>query len=566
MNCTGLKISFLSLSFILFSGIFTNESKSALTDASEFDSIEISNEIKCLEKMQGNAQSIFSNPKLSSYQIKKLESNFREACSQLFISPSRIAQKTAEEKLILPLSNYLELASLTIGSSLLLKESVLEAQISRDAYNAAIATKNPQLEFSIDASVYSENYFECADNDDLEIGVGCYTVRALSPYNKPFNYYQIGDIDDPVIELSYEVFNLQKNKMVESKEEDFKMNNSKVIDDYDKQIVNVFKTYDQISKAEQQLIIRKAIDILYQESLSILEDQLKSGFTTIVDVQKLKTKLQHSRATVAMTESQLSELKATINNQISKYNKGVETQLFISNPFYSLEWKNTDELLANAIKRSPDIESLEYEAMAYKYQSDSQLANLLPSVNISFGYSPQLTGVLYQGVRQAARENSFVGSIGINWKIFDSRLSQINSSSALKRMKAAQLKLNQLIIQKSNDIQAKSRSIGLGELDLSNKYNAVSSATKAMSGAKVRLAAGFEDVTSFIQTVDSLLASQLEFYQSIYNQNKLFRDLAFESYSLDESGINQLVTTSVEQDINDQVTLDTPHSSLNQSN
>jgi len=518
---------------------------------------EASNVISCLEMMQKNSFLLFENQSLSIKDKKTINQNVRSFCHKNLEIIKEYSDKNGERVAFESINSHKDLARFSLESSYNIKTSAINAQVARDLYNQAIAQRNPQLNFSISASMYSQNYFQCAENDYLEVGISCDTAQGLEPFDEPFNYYQIGSIDENIFTLTYDLINIKQDKIIKSESKSVEMSDSKLLTVYDKQIADVFELYDQIIKLEQVLIVRVATQKLYEDSLDIVKQQLKTGYSTIVDLYKIESKLGLANGAVTVAEVNLAKAKAKINNKLSKISFEIDNPLFISNTFNDLEWQETDVLLENAIKSSPDIKKLEHEALAYKYQSDAQIAGLYPSVNLSVGYSPQFTGVLYKGLMDESRETSLSGSIGINWKIFDSRLSQIKSESMERKMNATLLKLEQLKIEKTNNITDTSNNIRLGITDMNQKYKSVLDASNAMRGTRIRLYAGFEDVTSYIQTVDTLVDTQLQYYASIFYLSKMYRALAFESHSLENSGISEILVETLQDDLSDNITAST---------
>ena len=71
------------------------------------------------------------------------------------------------------------------------------------------------------------------------------------------------------------------------------------------------------------------------------------------------------------------------------------------------------------------------------------------------------------------------------------------------------------------------KNISAGNQQIKHSQESVNQLTMALIGSEQRLNAGFEDVTSLIQTVEIFTQAQMQYITALQDQNKRYRDLAF---------------------------------------
>ena len=71
------------------------------------------------------------------------------------------------------------------------------------------------------------------------------------------------------------------------------------------------------------------------------------------------------------------------------------------------------------------------------------------------------------------------------------------------------------------------KNIGGGNEQIKHSLESVNQLSMALIGSEQRLNAGFEDITSLIQTVESFSQSQEQYITALRDQNKRYRELAF---------------------------------------
>ena len=114
---------------------------------------EASNVISCLEMMQKNSFLLFENQSLSIKDKKTINQNVRSFCHKNLEIIKEYSDKNGERVAFESINSHKDLARFSLESSYNIKASAINAQVARDLYNQAIAQRNPQLNFSISASI-----------------------------------------------------------------------------------------------------------------------------------------------------------------------------------------------------------------------------------------------------------------------------------------------------------------------------------------------------------------------------------------------------------------------------
>lgn len=423
---------------------------------------------------------------------------------------------------------------LALAKQALLDNLSLKADSSRlssavDQLNEQIALRNPQIALDLQSQINSQYFSQCASNSEIQVGMACYTTSALKPINDPFSYYQIGSIDTPVLSLSYDIVDRQQDMLIQAAKQTVNQNQSTDLEFRKNLAQKTLNASDELSVAMQTLLVREAIERLYLYSFRTVESQLEAGFSTVVEVERVKSRYESAKQDKDTAIASLNKSLQALNNLLSKISSSKEQHgLFLINPFSSVYTRDYSKLLQDTLNKSPDINSLRYKAESLGYSSNAAWKALWPKIQASIVYSPEIAAAI--SGRSSIWESgiSQIGAtLDLTWSIFDSGLAKSQASYYEKQRQAAILSLEQLSLEKVNQLDKTYKNIEVGKVQLKHSRNAVVQLSYALLGTEQRLKAGFEDVTSLIQTVDTFTQAQLQYLSALRNQNQRFRQLAF---------------------------------------
>ena len=420
-----------------------------------------------------------------------------------------------------------------LDNSLTLKEKALVYSQSIDFLNQQIARRNPSVNLNLDFSLYSLNYLRCTTNAYALVGTVCSEVKDFEPYSKPQNYYQFGSTNSPNISLSYDLFNREKDMSIMSAKSNSNAQSSLLNNEFQDFSQKTLKKLDEISKAQQKVIIRKSSEMLYRKSLEIAENQLEIGFQTTVGVDKLKSSLAKSESQLINSVSDLQKKLSDFSTFTSSNKVQLENLSFISNKFSDLPIENPDSMIQSAIETNPKFQQIKYQLDQIGYQILAKKAKKYPTLSLSLGVGLEKTGIVYDSMLKTNSVSSqFTGTLGIRWDLYDSGLTKSLVGSEKKKLEKSKIQLEQLTLSTTNEIQSLVSQIRASNLELKERINAVKSSESAMRGTHSRMLAGFEDTTSLIQTVEQYITDQGQLVDSVYEGSDLYRQLAFISQNL----------------------------------
>lgn len=483
----------------------------------------ISDVITCLES--------FNSAASESFEFKKLSKDWSVSCQAILadIDEVHIGYKSP-----------LALASKALLENMNLKANSFLLSSAVDQLNEQIALRNPQVSLDLQSEINSQYFSQCASNSEIQVGVACYTTSALKPINDPFSYYQIGSIDTPVLSLSYDLVDRQQDMLIAAANQ--KVNQNRATDlQFRKNIAQqTLDASDALSLAMQTLLVRESISRLYLYSLRTVESQLEAGFSTVVEVERVKSRYETAKQNKDLAVSSLNNSFQALDNLLSRISGFKEQHgLFLINPFSSVYTKDFSELLQDTLNKSPDINSLRFKAESLGYSSNAAWKALWPKLQASIVYSPEIAAAISGRSSIWASGISQVGAtLGLTWSIFDSGLARAQATDYEKQRQSAISGLEQLSLEKVNQLDKTYKNIEVGELQLKHSRTAVDRLSIALLGTEKRLMAGFEDVTSLIQTVDTFTQAQLQYLTALHDQNQRFRQLAFttNNYASDAIG------------------------------
>ena len=511
------------------------EARNKSQDDNNQDIISI---IDCMQVFNGHIIKAYQNPKevipISSLS-KDCGSQIVELEKNLFLNNPRIQ----DSSLASPLKLYL-------NSSLTLKENSLNYSQYVDLVNEQIARRNPSISFDLNFSMYSLNYLKCTNNSNSPVGTLCSEVISYKPYAKPQNYYQFGSVDSPNINLSYDLFNREQDMSIMSEKSNLKAQGSYLEKQFQDFSENTLKKLDGISKAQQNIIIRKSNEMLYRRSLDIAKYQLEIGFQTTVGVDKLKSSLSKAESQLIKALSDYQKKISEFITYTSSYEIPMENISFINNKFSELPLDNPQGLIERAIKTNPQFKMIEFQLDQIGYQILSKRAKKYPTLSLSLGVGLEKTGIMYDSsLKNNSSSSQFSGTLGIAWDLYDSGLTKSLVSSKKKKLAQSKLQLQQLTLSTSNKIESLVSQINASNKELQERIKAVESSESAVRGTQARLLAGFEDTTSLIQTVEQYIIDQEQLVNSVYDGANLYRQLAFITQNLNEFNTGKDIQKSI---------------------
>ena len=474
----------------------------------------ISKIVSCLKSFNQAASETFNSRTLSD--------NWQKECKPVLSKLNWISKSKKNE-------SFAEIYKSALNGNLSLKSENMLNNESVDAFNSAIALRNPELSLNLKAQVNAQYFSECSSNDDIQVGIACVTTEGLSPINNPFAYYQIGSNDEPVLNLSYDLINTQQDMLIQSAAMIVKQKRSTTIQARKNIIKDVLNASDSLAVAMQIYFVRQAVVSLYYQSERTVKSQTRARFTTRVDLERVRSQLDKSKQERDVALENVNIAFRELNNLLSELTKPGQTHgLFLANPFSNVYELTYDELVSSLLQESPDINALRYKADAFGYDSSAALRSIWPKLKASISYSPEIVSAIKHNSSIWESGISQIGaSVGLNWNLFDSGLARSQASGFQKKKESTLLKLEQLTLTKLNLLDQLHKNIGGGDEQIKHSQESVNQLSMALIGSEQRLNAGFEDITTLIQTVESFSQSQMQYITALRDQNKRYRDLAF---------------------------------------
>ena len=539
--------------------------------------------IPCLTDIADNSTRIIQEKTITEEDVNALEESTLMRCKTFLPTRALITQVISESERV----DETKQIKNVIENNLNIANQILDIEIAGDELNTAIAQRNPSINISIDYTIKSQNYWKCANNEYLEIGVTCSTVDGLrlkssdssssssnssssssssstdsyssssessdsddptgASFAAPFNYGQIGSLDSNAIEFTYDILNIEQDRIIQAKRESLKKTQSSSNYNSKKIISDTTQAIDENAVLNQELIIYSVEKHIYEVSLDYYQRLLKTGLATKLDTQKVDAKISKAEANIRSTQSALAQNRAKIKILLSQTNNDVNESLYIDNPYAEIPWNDKQFLLSNALKTNPQLLALNYEIESLRYQAKAEGSATLPKINVFLGMSPQFTQVYYKGPRLKSFATGFTGGLGMNWKVFDSGESRSQKSATIKKAEQKINEYKQLIIKLDNDINALSHEIEDGKVQIDSQHSAVMKQFDSAKDTELRLKYGFEDVTSLIQTIDFMIQTQLGLARSIHKQKTRYFNLALASNYFGGVSINKWVDQSLQE-------------------
>lgn len=474
----------------------------------------ISKIVACLES--------FNHAASESFNDKTPPDNWKNTCTPILSKLKRINENKN-------LESFSKMYKSALNNNLRLRSENALNYESVDAFNSAIALRNPQLGLNITGQINAQYFSECSSNESIQVGIACVTTEGLAPINNPFAYYQIGSNDVPVINLSYDLINTQQDMLIQSAAMAVKQKRSKTIQERKSIIKDILNASDLLAIAMQKLFVRQAVVGLYNQSEQTVSSQTRARFTTRIDLERVRSQLEKSKQERDIALNNVNIAFEGLNNLLSELTKpGQKHGLFLSNPFAAVYKLSYDELITSLLQKSPDINALRYEADAFGYDASAALQSIWPKIKASIGYSPEIASAIQGNSSIWESGISQIGAtVGLTWSVFDSGLAKSQASGYEKKKKSTLLKLEQLTLKKINQLDKLHKNIGGGDEQIKHSLESVNQLSMALIGSEQRLNAGFEDITSLIQTVESFSQSQEQYITALRDQNKRYRELAF---------------------------------------
>ncbi len=478
------------------------------------ENISISQIVTCLES--------FNQAASESFNDRAVPGNWQTRCTPILAKLNRFSKDKHSE-------SFVEIYMSALNSNLNLQsESVLNYE-SVDAFNSAVAQRNPQISLDLTGQFNAQYFSQCSQNEDIQVGIACVTVEGLTPINNPFSYYQIGSNDVPVLNLSYDLINNQQDMLIQSAALTVKQKRSNTIQARKNVVKDVLNASDLLAIAMQKLLVRESVVSLYAQSERTVNSQMRARFITRVDLERVRSQLEKSKQDRDVALENVNIAFASLNNLLSEITEPGQTHgLFLSNPFIDVYELSYDQLVASVLQLSPDINALRFEADAFGYDSSAALRSIWPKLKASIGYSPEVASSIKGNSSIWQSGISQIGAtLGLTWTIFDSGLARSQADGYQKKKKSTLLKLEQLTLKKLNLLDQLYKNIGAGNQQIKHSQESVNQLSMALIGSEQRLNAGFEDVTSLIQTVEIFTQAQMQYITALQDQNKRYRDLAF---------------------------------------
>ena len=153
--------------------------------------------LPCLTDIANNSTKIIQEKIITAQDLKVLEDSTLMICRNFLVARGLTAPHVNRESKRVSETKQIQKV---IENNLNIANQMLDIEIAEDKLNIAIAQRNPSINISIDYTIRSQNYWKCANNEYLEVGVTCSTVDGLTlessdsssssgaSFAAPFNY------------------------------------------------------------------------------------------------------------------------------------------------------------------------------------------------------------------------------------------------------------------------------------------------------------------------------------------------------------------------------------------
>lgn len=506
---------------------------------------EIRSIVECLQEF--NVQAVESYKKSKQHSDN---STLKKLCSkQIEIITDRELDLNLSYQAS-PLS-FMESISDSLDTSITLVEKSLDFSESIDVLNQEIAKRNPSITLSLESSFYSENYLGCTQNVSTLIGTSCDAIDSFE-YSQPQNSYQFGSTNTPNIAITYDILNIEQDMEIMTKKLNVKAEENNLKQTFQEFTKEVIEKLDEIIRAKQEILIQKSKEMLYLRSLEIAKYQLKIGFKTIVDIEKLNSNLLQAQSSL---ESKISDYRTKIyefRTFTSSSSFPIVNLFFTENLFKDLPIVNPSDLIEETILKNPQFSKLRFQLSMLGYSISARKAQKYPTLSLSLGLGVEQTGSISQSTfLNNSSMSQYSGVVGLQWDLYNSGLTSSMVAQKEKELNKIHAQLNQLTISTSNNVISLIDRIKASNEEIYKISKAVNASEKAMLGTEQRLMTGFEDSTALIQTVQEYITAQTKLVDTITKGAKLYRDLAFLTQNLEPIGLHKEIMSSFEKHIHD---------------
>ncbi len=200
--------------------------------------------------------------------------------------------------------------------------------------------------------------------------------------------------------------------------------------------LQVANAFIDVFRAEKALEVANTHVHSLKAHANDAQNQYQQGMVARNDLLASQVKLSNADQIVLQQQNRLDIAKARFNQLL---NRELTTKVDLLEEYPELPQGTLFELNQQALIQRPELSSLSEQVLALNHQASSEMANLLPQVNLSGGYQ-------YEENKHTTYENMLVANVTLNWNLFD--ISTRHHSHATKHKSLAlKMRRNNLIGQ-----------------------------------------------------------------------------------------------------------------------
>lgn len=259
----------------------------------------------------------------------------------------------------------------------------------------------------------------------------------------------------------------------------------------------VARTYFELRGGQQQLAVARRNAEVQRKTLGLTEDRLAAGRGTGFDVERAKSSLQLTLASIPGIEAQLAAHRNRIATLLGRPPEAVPSALVESAAMPSLPDSVTIGSPRQLIRRRPDVQAAERAVAAQSLMVGAAQTDYLP--RLSLGASAGYTSTRVASLTDAGMSRVLFGP-SISFPLLDLGRVRERVSMAHASENEAQAQYTATVLRALEETETAVTSYDRAHERLGLLREAVSSSTKALELAQQRFEAG---LTDFLQVLDA---------------------------------------------------------------
>jgi outer membrane protein len=254
-----------------------------------------------------------------------------------------------------------------------------------------------------------------------------------------------------------------------------------------------------------------------QEQLRIEKIREQEGVSAQVDVLRFETQLAQARSELITAENQLVLAKQALNNLLAR---PIQTPFqVVEPPVLPTSMQGEDALTETAIENRPEIKAIREQRQGLALQRRATEGGLYPSLSVSATHSRNLDPLPTQ------REETTVGTLQVNWPIFDSGLTRARVRQVRQDEEQAALQQQQIELAISLEVRQAVANLQNAVSRLAVADSQVQFASETYRLARVRLEAGEGTSLEVTQAQTELTRAQTQQANARFDVRTAFAQL-----------------------------------------